>query len=206
MIWGGFFDKVFVQPFFMKLYLPIILGTARMGRESEKAARFVLSEVKSRPEIETELVDVRDFRLPATDDSEEPEIAKRWGDKAERADGFIIVSPEYNHGYSGELKMFLDMIHDQYARKPVAICGVSSGSIGGARMVEQLRLVLIDFRMVPVGTAVYFFKIGALFKDGQITDESYKTRLGKMLDELVWFAEALKIAREKPVPIDKMSG
>src|SRR3989344_3638118 len=99
----------------MKLYLPIILGTARAGRESEKAAQFVWSEVRSRPEIETELVDVRDFHLPATNDSEESESARRWAEIAERADGFVIVSPEYNHGYPGELKMFLDMIHGQYA-------------------------------------------------------------------------------------------
>lgn len=180
----------------MDLYIPIILGTARVGRESEKVANYVLSEVKRRPGIETEIIDVRDYRLPVTDNSEETDVAKRWGEIAKKADGFIIVTPEYNHGYPGELKMFLDMIYDQYARKPVAICGVSKGVLGGARMAEQLKLVLLEFHMMPIG-AVYFSKVNTLFENGKITDKSYyKPRLEKALNELIWWAEALKVARE----------
>lgn len=59
-----------------------------------------------------------------------------------RADGLVIVSPEYNHGYPGEMKLMLDQLYKEYNRKPVGICGVSSGALGGARMVEQLRLIL----------------------------------------------------------------
>ena len=180
----------------MNLYIPIIHGTAREGRRSEKAAAFVHTELQKRADIETEIVDVRDYRLPATDDSEESDIAKRWGEKAKRADGFIIVSPEYNHGYPGELKIFLDMVYKQYARKPVAICGVSSGNWGGVRMVEQLRLIAIELKMVPIPTAIYFPSIKTLFENGTIADEAYKQRLGKMVDELIWFADALKTARE----------
>jgi NAD(P)H-dependent FMN reductase len=69
--------------------------------------------------------------------------------KAWHADGFIIVSPEYNHSYPGELKMLLDMLFSQYAHKPVGICGVSSGAWGGTRMVEQLRLVCLAFHLGP---------------------------------------------------------
>ena len=179
----------------MNLYIPIILGTARAGRESEKAVDYVLSEVRGRTEIETEIIDVRDYRLPATDNSEESEQAKRWGERAEKADGFIIITPEYNHGYPGELKMFLDMIYDQYARKPVAICGVSDGVLGGARMAEQLKLVLLEFHMMPVGS-VYFAKVNTLFGNGKIMDELYyQKRLERTLNELTWWAEALKRAR-----------
>ena len=180
------------------LFIPIILGTAREGRRSEHAARFVLEEIKKRDGIETELIDVRDFRLPATDDTGETEIAKKLSAIAACADGFIIVSPEYNHGYPGELKMMLEMSDGEYAKKPIAVCGVSSGWTGGARMVEQLRSVLIDLKAVPILEAVYFAKVEELFNEqGAITDDSYRGRVAKMFDELLWYATALKVAREQ---------
>ena len=181
----------------MKLFIPVILGTARAGRQTEKAARYVLEEVQKHPEIETELLDVRDFRLPATDNSEESETAKRFEEMVSRAHGYIVVSPEYNHGYPGELKMMLDMLYKQYARKPLAICGVSAGPMGGVRMTEQLRLVAVEFHMAPIRETVYFSSVGNLFDEaGRIKDESYAKRIETMLSELVWFANALKWGRD----------
>src|SRR3989344_7966247 len=113
------------------MYIPIILGTARKGRRSEKAANFVLQEFQKQEGVETELIDVRDYRIAATDNTGDLPEAKKFSEKAARADGFIIVSPEYDHGYPGELKMMLDMLYDEYNRKPVAICGVSMGQSGG---------------------------------------------------------------------------
>jgi len=173
------------------MYIPIILGTARAGRQSEKAAKFMLAEVEKFG-LKTELIDARDYRLSATDNSEESNLAKKLAEKITRANALIIVSPEYNHGYPGELKMMLDMLYDQYARKPVGICGVSSGGLGGARMVEQLRLVAIELGMAPISKAVYFSSIKKLFDDtGAITDESYYKKTEKFLNELVWCAKAL---------------
>lgn len=114
-----------------------------------------------------------------------------------RADGMIIVSPEYNHGYPGELKMMLDEAFKEYHQKPAAICGVSNGGLGGARMAEVLRIVLIALHMLPVSTAVYFSNIQNLFDEsGAIRDESYREKVKKLFDELVWYARALKEARE----------
>lgn len=181
----------------VQLYIPIILGTAREGRQSEKVAKFVHGEVTNSPEIETELLDVRDFRLPATDNTEGSETAKRLIDKINKADGFIVVSPEYNHGYPGELKMMLDLAYQQYARKPLGIVGVSSGGLGGARMVEQLRQVSVEFHMVPIREAVYFSTVKKLFdQSGKILDESYSRKIGKLLEELVWYAKVLKWGRD----------
>lgn len=181
-----------------KLYIPIILGTARQGRQSEKVARFVLGEVQKITEVETELIDVRDFIISVTNNIEENAIVKKFSEKIRLADGFIIVSPEYNHGYPGELKLMLDMLYDQYAKKPLAICGVSSGGLGGARMVEQLRLVAIEFHMVPIREAVYFSSVKKLFDEkGFIQDQSYELKVKKMTDELLWYATALKEARNK---------
>jgi NAD(P)H-dependent FMN reductase len=180
------------------IYIPIILGTAREERRSEKAANFVFQEFQKQKGVETEIIDVRDYRIVATDDSVEQEPAKRFAEKVIRADGFIIVAPEYNHGYSGELKMMLDMLYKEYNRKPVAICGVAGGGMGGVRMVEQLRLVAIEFQMVPISKAVYFSNAGKLFNEqGKITDDSYSERLQKMFEELLWYAAALKQAREQ---------
>ena len=179
------------------MYIPIILGTAREDRRSGKAANFVLKEFQTLQEAETELIDVRDYRIHATDDTEEQEPAKKFAEKAARADGFIIVSPEYNHGYAGELKMMLDMLYEEYNRKPIGICGVAGGGMGGVRMVEQLRLVAIEFQMVPISKAVYFSNAGKLFdKQGDITDESYHERMKAFFAELLWYAKALKAARE----------
>src|SRR3989344_1622803 len=178
------------------MYIPIILGTAREGRRSEKAANFVLREFQKQEGVETELIDVRDYRIAATDDTEEQEPAKRFSEKVSRADGLIIVAPEYNHGYPGELKMMLDMLYEEYNRKPVGICGVARGSMGGGRMVEQLRLVAIEFQMVPSRKAVYFSNAGKLFDEqGDIADESYHERMKAFFEELLWYAKALKTAR-----------
>lgn len=180
-----------------KLYVPIILGTAREGRQSEKVASFVLAEVKKHPEIESELLDVRDFRLPATDNSGKAEAGRRLGEKISRADGLIVVAPEYNHGYPGELKMMLDMLYKEYARKPLGIVGVSSGGLGGVRMVEELRLVSVEYHMVPIREAVYFSGVKDLFDpDGKIQDDSYGRKIARLLEELVWYAQVLKWGRQ----------
>lgn len=179
----------------MNMYIPIILGTAREGRQSEKVARFILEEVE-KTGLESEILDVKDYRIQATDDSGETPLAKKLAEKVIAADGFIIVSPEYNHSFPGEMKMMLDMLYKEYARKPVGICGVSGGGMGGVRGVEQLRLFCITFRMVPICEALYFSNVKELFDEkGAIKEEKYYKRTKKFLEELVWHAKALKAAR-----------
>jgi NAD(P)H-dependent FMN reductase len=179
------------------MYVPIILGTAREGRQSEKAAKFMIGQIKKFG-LETEIVDVRDFRIEATDNTQESVLAKKLEKKISKADALIIVSPEYNHGYPGELKMMLDLLYQQYFRKPLGICGVSSGGLGGARMVEQLRLVAIELHMVPIREAIYFSGVQNLFDDkNKIKDQTYIDRVKVFLEELIWYAETLKSGREK---------
>lgn len=177
------------------MYIPIILGTAREGRFSDRVAKFVVSEV-AKASLETELLDVRDYRIVATDKTGVSLQAKKLKEKILKADGLIIVSPEYNHGYPGELKMMLDMLYDEYFYKPVGLCGVSMGGLGGARLVEQLRQVVIELHMVPIENAVYFSNVRALFDDsGAINDPSYSKRMESFLKELVFYAKTLKGAR-----------
>ena len=181
----------------IKLFIPVILGSGREGRHSENAAKFVFEEAKEYGKFETQLIDVRDFGLQRTDNSGTLEKAKTFSEVMKRADGLIVVSPEYNHGYPGELKMTLDQLYGEYNRKPIGICGVGGGA-GGARMVEQLRLVAIELQMVPIRNAVYFSNVWSLFDEqGNIKDaETYRKQLKVFFDELVWYAKALKKARE----------
>lgn len=171
------------------MFIPVILGTAREGRASEAAAKFVLNELTAAGH-ETQLIDLRDYRFGETipewlPNKEKVAQTEGWRAIAARAQAFMIVSPEYNHGYPGELKMLLDSAYSEYAKKPVAICGVSSGGLGGARMVEQLRLVAIELVMFPTRGAVYFSNIGKLFNpDGTITDDTFKKRVADLITEL----------------------
>ena len=183
-----------------KVFIPVVLGTARAGRRSEQAANYVFAEVeklRSKHGFTTEFIDVRDHMITdtihsATDDKR----AYAWRKIAVRADGFILVAPEYNHGYPGELKLLLDRAYDEYWHKPIGICGVGGG-LGGARMVQNLRSVIIALQAVPTRNAVYFSGIRDLFDaTGKITDDSYADQVAGLVEEVIWYAKALKSARE----------
>jgi len=178
-----------------KLFIPIVLGTGRRGRESLKVADFVLKEIKKQEQINSEIIDVSDFKRIFTE-RYAPEYDV-WKDKADRADGFILVFPEYNRSYPGELKIFLDSLTKEYAKKPVALCGVSSGLIGGARAVELIKPVLIDLKMVIVPRSIYFPNIGRAFnEDGSVVDILYEKKAEELFKDLIWYARTLKYGRE----------
>jgi len=166
------------------MFIPIILGTAREGRQSEKVANFVLEVVKKAGH-ESLMVDARDYRLPATDNTGEPEPAKKLAEIVSKAEALIIVSPEYNHGYPGELKMLLDLLYEEYAGKKVGLCGVSMGPWGGARGLQALKLSLLAFSLIPVVQTVYFPNVTELFDaSGGIKDPSYEKSIKGMLKAL----------------------
>jgi NAD(P)H-dependent FMN reductase len=178
------------------LFIPIILGTARRGRESENAARFVFEQTKKRADIETELIDV--CKLPMKlDDAGEQMKDPMLSATIERCDGLIIVTPEYNHGYPGLLKHALDMNLEEYIHKAVGICGVSAGSFGGARAIEALLPVMRELGLVTIFWDVNFGNVKKLFDEqGNLLDQSYVRRLDKFLNELIWMARVLRYGRE----------
>ena len=107
-----------------KLFLPVLLGTNRQRRQSEAAARWVFGKMQAREEIETEFFDARDFHLPVDDyGTELAEKFPEWRDAIIKADGLVIVTPEYNHGYPGILKSILDLLLKEYIHKAVAFVG-----------------------------------------------------------------------------------
>lgn len=183
------------------LFIPVILGTARMGRMSLHVARLVTGEVGKRAGVETELIDIARLPLPI-DDAGEAIKDPAYSAKMERADALVIVSPEYNHGYSGLLKHVLDSCLKEYIHKAVGIVGVSAGPFGGARVIQNLLPVMRELGLVTIFWDVNFSSVQKVFdKDGVLLDESFIRRLDKFLNELIWMARTLRHGREQ-IPLD----
>ena len=183
------------------LFIPLILGTARQGRQSENVARFVFDQTKKRADVETELIDVRELPMKLDDAGEQMKDPK-FSAAIERCDGLIIVTPEYNHGYPGLLKHALDMNLKEYIHKAVGICGVSAGPFGGARVIEGLLPVMRELGLVAIFEDVNFGSVAKIFDDqGNLLDQNYVRRLDKFLNELVWMARVLRHGRENIAPI-----
>src|SRR6266540_3789250 len=137
------------------LFIPVILGTARKGRMSEFAARLVCAELAQRPGIETELIDIRSLPLPV-DDAGEAIKHPEFSSKMNRADALAIVSPEYNHGYSGLLKHVLDSCLKEYIHKAAGVVSLPAGLLGGARGTGARPPVLRERTLVGRFSAVNF--------------------------------------------------
>lgn len=194
----------------MPIKLQVIVGSTRAGRFSEKPALWILESAKKLEDVEAEIIDLRDFTLPFFDASMSPAYANgsytqpdvgRWTKKIGEADGFIIVSPEYNHGYSAVLKNALDWVYQEWNNKPVGF--ISYGGVGGARSVEQLRLVAIELQMAPIRNAIHIpfdFIMQAQKEPTQSPAEllqSFNSKADEFLTQWLWWAHALKSAREK---------
>ncbi len=178
-----------------KIFIPLILGSGREGRQSEHVAKFVFELLSKKEEVETQFIDVRDFGFPFTTTDEKE--TEPWRKIADRADGFLIVSPEYNHGYPGELKMLLDQGDEEYDGKPVAMCGVSSGGFGGVRMVEGLLPVFRTLGFWAIAETLYVSNVENTFADGVLQDESYIKKAEKVIDALIEKTQQLKMIRKK---------
>lgn len=179
------------------LFIPVILGTARKGRASENVARFVFGEVQKRAGVETELIDIRELALPTDDAGEQIKDAK-FSATIERADGIVIVTPEYNHGYPGLLKHVLDSNLKEYIHKAVGVCGVSAGGFGGVRVIENLLPVLRELGLVTIFWDGNFSGAQKLFDEqGKLLDEAtHVKRMDKFLGELIWMSKTLRHGRE----------
>lgn len=178
------------------LFIPVILGTPRQGRYSEHVAKFVTAEMASFPGVETQLVDVRDLPMPVTGAGEDVKD-KAFSELCMRADAFIIVAPEYNHGYPGLLKHVLDTNLKEYIHKAVGICGVSAGGFGGTRVIQNMLPVMRELGLVTIFWDGNFSSVGKLFgPDGAIQDPAYPRRMEKFFKELIWMAKVLRHGRE----------
>lgn len=181
-----------------KLLLPVLLGTNRKLRKSVLAAKWLVGEMAQRPEIETRLFDVADFALPHDDYGQEiKDRFPEWRDTIVRADGLVIVAPEYNHGYPGTLKAVLDLLLKEYIHKAVAFVGVSAGPWGATRVIESMVPMVRELGLAVTFTDLNFPSVQDKFDDtGKLLDPAYTKRLTGFLDELVWMSRTLKWGRE----------
>ena len=181
-----------------KVYLPVLLGTNRKLRESIKVANWLVKEIEGRDEIATKLFDAADFALPQDDyGTEISHLFPEWRDSMIKADGLIIVTPEYNHGYPGVLKSVLDLLLKEYIHKAVGLVGVSAQVWGGTRVVEALLHPMRELGLAVTFTDLNFPQVQEKFDEkGELLDNSYKARAKEFLDELVWMSRTLKWGRE----------
>jgi len=180
-----------------QLNIPVLLGTNRKQRKSVFAARWLVGEVEKRPEIRTRLFDVADFNLPHDDYGQElKDRFPEWKDAIIQADGLVIVSPEYNHGYPGSLKAVLDLLLREYVHKAVAFVGVSAGPWGGARVIEAMVPMVRELGLAVTFTDLNFPSVQKVFDEqGKLLDSAFEKRAAAFLDELVWMSRVLKWGR-----------
>jgi NAD(P)H-dependent FMN reductase len=189
--------------------IAIIISTTRATRFGDKPAKWIHDLAAKRNDLVTEIVDLRDFPMPFFDEvasnawvPSTNEIAQRWQKKVAEFDGYIFVTAEYNRAVPAVLKNALDYAYPEWNKKAAAYVGY--GSVGGARSVEQLRLMSIELQMAPTRTGVHIQGadfLAALKEGKNLADIPHlQPNAKEMLDQLVWWANTLKVAREQ-VPL-----
>jgi NAD(P)H-dependent FMN reductase len=185
------------------LRIAIILGSTRPGRKTEPVARWVFDHARQRGDAEYELVDIAEFDLPLLDEPIPPsqhkygkDHTKRWSEKIASFDGYVFVTPEYNHSTSGALKNAIDFLYSEWNNKAAGF--VSFGSSGGTRAVEHLRLIMGELQVADVRSQVALslftdFENFSTFKPQALHEKSLKS----MLDQLIAWSGAMKSVRAK---------
>lgn len=187
--------------------IAVIIGSIRPNRFGDKPAKWIAEHAKARGDVDVELVDLADYKLPLFDapasdawmPSTDP-VAIRWQNKLKEFDGYIFVTAEYNRSIPGALKNAIDHAYTPFQRKPAAFLGY--GSVGGARAVEHLRSITVELQMVPVRQGIHIG--GSDFMPlmmGQKTWDEVKGNFDAfapdLLDNLVWWTKATKAARDE---------
>jgi NAD(P)H-dependent FMN reductase len=189
------------------LDLLVIYGSVRRDRQGIKAARFILGECTARGHRAT-LVDPAEERLPLLDrmykeypPGTAPEGLERLAGQIKAADAFVIVSGEYNHSIPPALSNLLDHFLEEYFWRPSAIVCYSAGPFGGVRAAIQLRAMLCELGTPSIPSLLPVPRVQDAFDDsGRPHDPAYHQRAARFLDELEWYASALKSARQGGVP------
>lgn len=188
--------------------IAVIISSTRDSRFADKPANWIFELAKQRPEIDVELVDLRDFDLPFFNEvasnawvpTQDPK-AIAWQKKIAEFDGYVFVVAEYNRSITGALKNALDQAYKEWNRKAAAYVGY--GSVGGARAIEHLRLISVELQMVPVRSGVHiggseFYTVwgGGANQPMSAIEGVVGNSAKDMLDQLIWWTDATKTARE----------
>ena len=185
------------------LKVGIIIGSTRPGRVGEAVAKWVHEIATKKGGASYELIDLAQVGLPLLDEPIPPsqgkyqhEHTKAWAARIDPLDAFVFVTPEYNHGTSGALKNAIDFLYKEWNNKAAGF--VSYGSAGGARAVEQLRLVMAELQIADVRAQVMLslftdFENYTVFKPAAHHEKSVHA----MLDQVIRWGTALRTLRER---------
>jgi NAD(P)H-dependent FMN reductase len=162
----------------------VIIGTARADSMTVQVAPLIINQLKDRTDCEITVIDVAHYPQTHTLGLSQ-EQSDAYSTAVARADGVVIISPEYNHSFPGELKMLLDAADDEYAKKPIGICGVSSGPFGGARMIQSLKPILTQLGMVPIIHNVHISHVDQVVNNGNWREPKiWQDRIHAMIQEM----------------------
>lgn len=188
--------------------IALIISSTRQTRWADKPATWALAKMQAREEIDTELLDLRDFDLPFFNEvasnayaPSQDARAVHWQKTIAGFDGYVFLVAEYNRSITGALKNAIDHDYVGWNRKPMGAIGY--GSVGAARAIEHLRLIAVEAQMVPVRAAVHiggsdFFRVSAYNPNPEpmeALDPVLAGGLKEMLDQVTWYAKVLKQAR-----------
>ena len=191
------------------MLIQVITGTTRQGRFSQKVSCWVVEHLAAHGGLQVELVDLRDHPLPFFDGVAPARAPREYprqdvaqlGRTLDRADGFVVLTAEYNHGYPAVLKNAMDWTFVEWRRKPIAFVGW--GNVGGARAVEQLREVAVEFEMAPLRHAVHILPDvmiaarEATADAGSTAFEPLVPKLKLLTDDLIWWTSTLAAGRTR---------
>lgn len=187
--------------------IAVIIGSIRPNRFGDKPAKWIAEHAKARGDVEIEIVDLADYKLPLFDAPASdawmptPNLeAARWQAKLREFDGYVFVTAEYNRSIPGALKNAIDWAYTPFVRKAAAFVGY--GSVGGARAVEHLRTIMVELQAVPVRHGIHiggsdFVPIIMGQKSWDEVKGSFDAFVPDLLDNLVWWTRATKAAREE---------
>jgi NAD(P)H-dependent FMN reductase len=183
----------------------LLVGSTRTIRFADRPLEWLTHRLDERDDLAWQLIDLRELVLPVYDEPTPPAIARRvygtpevarLGAAIDGIDALIVLTPEFNHGYPAALKNALDLLFAEFNRKPVMFVGY--GNVGGARAIEQLRLVTVELEMAPLRHAVHILPAhmrAAREEDAEVAFADLRPRLDLALEDLVWWARALGAAR-----------
>lgn len=184
----------------------VVIGSTRPNRFAEKPVEWIAKIAKQRGDVDIEILDLLDYPMPLFAEAKSPvwgpsenEVARKWQAKLDALDGFIFTAAEYNHAPTAVLKNALDYAGKQWNRKPAGFIGY--GGVGGARAVEQLRMIAVELQMAPVKAAVHivwadFLAVMQGEKKLEELDHLNQSAAA-LLDDVVWWARVLKDARHR---------
>ncbi|MHA6686613.1 NADPH-dependent FMN reductase [Mesorhizobium sp. A556] len=183
----------------------IIVGSTRASRFADKPTEWIANIAKAHTDLDFEVVDLRDYPMPFFEEATSPawapsqnEVAQRWQKKVDELDGYIFITAEYNRGPTAVLKNAIDYAYNEWNNKPAAFVGY--GGVGAARAIEQLRLHAVEMQMAPTRAGVHILMpdFVAVLQQGKKLEEieHLNQSATAMLNQLAWWAKALKTARD----------